>query len=122
MTFQITAKFFFDNGQVKKVDWLEHNLVKKKNVEGVDVATPLTLEEAEKEIRLLFLRYMNDGKVLSVPNILGELSIIPFSKLYYATASVKEYSGEQEVVEDKPLLSNVKNIDYSNMLGGEPDE
>jgi hypothetical protein len=91
MDYQVTAKLFFDNGQVKKVDWIEGNLTKKVNIEGNDVPVPLTLEEAETEIRKLFLRYMTDGKVLTVPNILGEISAIPFSKLYYATASVSEY-------------------------------
>lgn len=92
MTFQVTAKFFFDNGQVKKVDWLESGLVKKESIGGKDVEVPLTVEEAEREIRILFLRYMTEGKVLTVPNILSELSAIPFSKLYYATARVTEYN------------------------------
>lgn len=98
MTWKITAKFFFDNGQVKKVDWLEYDLYKKGNVGGQDVELPLTKEEVETEFRKLFLKYSNERKTLSVPNIQGELSFIPFEKIYYATVSVSEYSEQEDGV------------------------
>lgn len=100
MTFKLTAKFFFDGGQVKKVDWLEHDLVKRGNDGTKDVEIPLTRDEVEVEFRKLFLKYAQEKKVLSIPNILGEISIIPFGKIYYATVAVSDYNGEPVAEED----------------------
>ncbi|MGG1263771.1 hypothetical protein [Brevibacillus laterosporus] len=93
MAFQITAKFFF-NGDMKKVDWLERGIAKKGTADGKDVEIQPTREEVEAEFRKLFLRYMTEKKVMTVPNIEGELSVIPFEKVYYATVSVSEYTKE----------------------------
>lgn len=84
MVYRVTAKFFFDNGQVKRVDWYEPNLVKKDSDEY------LTREEAEVQFRAMFLKYMKDGLVFSVPNIAGKVSIVPFSKVHYIELSVEE--------------------------------
>lgn len=99
MTYKVTAKLFFDNGQVKKVDWLERGLVKKVSVAGKDTEVPLDLEEAQMELRKLFLKYGKSGDVLTVPNIQGEVSMIPFSKLYYATVAVATYSGDGDAAD-----------------------
>lgn len=96
MTWKLTAKFFFDSGQVKRVDWLEYDLYKKGNIGGEDVDIPLDRDEVETEFRKLFLKYATEKKVLSVPNIQGETSFIPFEKIYYATVAVSEVDGQLE--------------------------
>jgi hypothetical protein len=100
--YRVTAKFFFDNGQVKRVDWVEKGLTKKAVVDGEEKAVPLTLEEAEHNFRLLFLRYMKTGDVLTIPNILGEISVVPFAKVHYATVKVAsnnpaDYATEEDM-------------------------
>lgn len=95
MVYRLTAKFFFDNGQVKKVDWLEKELNKKAVVDGKETEVPLSLEEVEFEFRKLFLKYMKQGEVMTIPNIQGELSVVPFAKVHYITLKVEEYNGEE---------------------------
>jgi hypothetical protein len=85
MTYKVTVKFFMDNGEVRRVDWLERHLVKKDSNEY------LTREEAETQFRAMLVTFLKEGKVFSVPNIMGKVSIVPCSKVSYMELSVQEY-------------------------------
>jgi len=85
MVYKVTVKFFMDNGEVRRVDWLERKLVKKDSNEY------LTREEAEMHFRAMLVTYLKEGKVFSVPNIMGKVSIVPCSKVSYMELSVQEW-------------------------------
>ncbi|WP_434750828.1 hypothetical protein [Paenibacillus amylolyticus] len=95
MKIQITAKFFLDNGEVKRVDWFEIDpKLKGKIVEdGVNKPVEIILKAAkdvQDEYKKIFRKYQKDGEVFAVENILGEVSGIPFTKVTYWTLKAEE--------------------------------
>lgn len=119
--FRITGLFFFEDGQVKKVDWVEGKLVKKAKQDGQEVQVPLNKAEVEVAFSKMFKEYSEQGKTYTVKNSKGQVSFIPFSKVFYATLEVEQIEDiEIEEVptapappksldEVKPRVSSIEN-------------
>lgn len=95
MKVQVTAKFFLDNGEVKRVDWFETDpkLVGSVLEEGVRKSVEIVLhtaKEVQDEYKKIFRRQHKDNEVFIVENINGELSGVPFSKVTYWTLKAEE--------------------------------
>lgn len=87
MVYRVTAKFYFDNNQVKRIDWLESNLIKKGTNEY------LTREEVVEHFRALFYKLMKENGLLAVPCINGKVAVVPLSKVNFVELYVKEELG-----------------------------
>jgi hypothetical protein len=95
MKVQVTAKFFLDNGEVKRVDWFEIDPKLKGTIveEGVDKPVEIILKSAkdvQDEYKKMFRKFHRQGEVFVVENINGELSGVPFTKVTYWTLKAEE--------------------------------
>lgn len=95
MKVKVTAKFFLDNGEVKKIDWIEVDPKLKGVVveDGKSKEVEIVLKNAEdvqKEYGKLFRRFHKEGDVFVVKNVMGEYSGIPFQKVTYWTVKAEE--------------------------------
>ncbi|MGC5773006.1 hypothetical protein [Paenibacillus pabuli] len=99
MKVQITANFFLDNGEVKRVEWYEIDpKLKGKIVEdGVDKPVEIILKAAkdvQDEYKKIFRKFQKEGEVFAVENILGEVSGVHFTKVAYWTLKAEEVKEE----------------------------
>jgi hypothetical protein len=99
MKVQVTAKFFLDNGEVKRVDWFEVDPKLRGTIveEGKNKPVEIILKAAkdvQDEYKKIFRRFHRDNEVFIVENIMGELSGVPFTKVTYWTLKA------EEVIED----------------------
>ncbi|GAS81990.1 hypothetical protein [Paenibacillus amylolyticus] len=95
MKVQVTAKFFLDNGEVKRVDWFEIDpkLIGKIVENGVDKPIEIILKSAkdvQDEYKKIFRRLHRQGEMFIVENINGELAGVPFTKVTYWTLKARE--------------------------------
>lgn len=95
MKVQLTAKFFLDNGEVKRVDWFEIDpkLIGKIVENDIDKPIEIILKSAkdvQDEYKKIFRRLHRQEEMFMVENIKGELAGVPFTKVTYWTLKAEE--------------------------------
>jgi len=99
MKVRLKAKFFFDNGEVRRVVWTMTDPAvfygnPSNPVKTVLKSTKEVLDEFQKSFRKLH----KEGEIFTVTNVHDELSGVHFNKVSYWTLKVDEIKeGEHEV-------------------------
>lgn len=91
MKVRLTARFFFDNNDVKKIDWI----INEPAITHGSLSNPLktllkTVKEVQDEYHATFRKLHKEGEVFVIQNINGELSGIDFKKVAYWTLKVND--------------------------------
>lgn len=112
MIVQLTARFAYKGGsKYKKVTWVEKNprvAQKDKETQEVVREIPLTDWEVKQEYRRLFVKYMNEGKAVSLEDADGKVFIIHLGEVCDIELDSEKLS--DEVVEgEESNLKVVKN-------------
>lgn len=106
MEIQMTANFYLDNGNIKRIDWLEIDPVlkvtRKNNGETKPYEIPITTAEVlQTEYRKVFSKAHKEGQIFTVNRINGDSIGIPFSKVYFWTIKAKVVTESTE----KPIVT-----------------
>lgn len=95
MRVKLTAKFFFDNGEVKRVDWYITDPYLTYEGASNPTKTPLTsAKEVQDEYMRIFRQLHKNDEVFAVTNLHNEASGVPFSKVSYWTIKAVEVIDE----------------------------
>ncbi|WP_160496614.1 hypothetical protein [Paenibacillus dendrobii] len=97
MKVRLKAKFFFDNGEVKRVVWTISDPTVIYGSPSKPVKTVLTtVKDVQDEFQKSFRKLHKEGEVFTVAGIGGDLSGVHFNKVSYWTLKVEEIGEEED--------------------------
>lgn len=98
MNFIVTAKFFFDNSEVRSICWSLDEPVLREGESSI----PITSTKAVKDsLRAMFTQMHSKESIFSVTSYSGELEGVSFKKIASWSLTVEE-EGEYLKRADKP--------------------